>query len=679
MAAFALDLAPDGIRFLARDGDVWTTLETARLEDPDLAARMADMRAEAVARAGADFETALIIPETVILYTKITAPEGETPTDAHVAAALDGLTPCPVDEMVFDWRQDGDRLWVAALDMNTLAEAEEFAVAHGLNPCGFTARPSADQFPGAPDFGPTQGIQADAAPARVKKAPAPAKPRPTAEPATVAPLEPAAEPSTAQTGVLAAFATHRKVIVTGAGVLGSAAILLWSAAALMSPGGVGPDAVPAIELGATEIPQPSALAALEQRTPEDAVAGQVVLAPAPETQNRRADHTIRVPELGGTPAQSTEERALAEALPAAGALRGAPPPLASAPALGPVAPAPRREASLFAPDATAFGPDAELPPPIEFVAIDAATVWQTPPPPGASPAGAVTDDIYTASIDPQVGIGDAFALPEAAPDPILLSRPGLLPGPGQIFDLDDRGFVRATPEGAVSPQGVIVTEGAPDLSPPTRPVNAVPDTSDAIAEALAAPRPRVRPGDLIENAERARLGGRTTEELSGLRPEERPASAQAAALAAVATTAPSAQAIAQSRVPTSRPQGFDARVAEIRNRAAQAQQAAASAQAAAAATAAAVAAAPSEPSIPTTASVARQATIDGALNLRRLNLIGVYGSETDRRALIRLSSGRYVKVRVGDSVDGGQVASIGDSELRLIKGGRNVTLTVPQS
>ena len=39
MAAFALDLAPDGIRFLARDGDVWTTLETARLEDPDLAAR----------------------------------------------------------------------------------------------------------------------------------------------------------------------------------------------------------------------------------------------------------------------------------------------------------------------------------------------------------------------------------------------------------------------------------------------------------------------------------------------------------------------------------------------------------------------------------------------------------------------------------------------------------------
>ena len=75
--------------------------------------------------------------------------------------------------------------------------------------------------------------------------------------------------------------------------------------------------------------------------------------------------------------------------------------------------------------------------------------------------------------------------------------------------------------------------------------------------------------------------------------------------------------------------------------------------------------------------MARQATLENALPLRRMNLIGVYGSQGDRRALIRMPSGRYVKVAVGDRIDGGQVAAIGDGELRYVKGGRNVTLRVP--
>jgi ribosomal protein L2 len=75
--------------------------------------------------------------------------------------------------------------------------------------------------------------------------------------------------------------------------------------------------------------------------------------------------------------------------------------------------------------------------------------------------------------------------------------------------------------------------------------------------------------------------------------------------------------------------------------------------------------------------VARQATIQNAMSLRDINLIGVYGTERDRRALVRLPSGRYVKVKVGDRLDGGQIAAIGRDELRYIKGGRNVTLEVP--
>jgi len=84
------------------------------------------------------------------------------------------------------------------------------------------------------------------------------------------------------------------------------------------------------------------------------------------------------------------------------------------------------------------------------------------------------------------------------------------------------------------------------------------------------------------------------------------------------------------------------------------------------------------PRIPSQASVAKQATVRNAINLRRVNLIGVYGKPSNRRALVRLSSGRYKKVKVGDRIDGGRVSAISDSELRYQKNGRNVTLKMPR-
>jgi hypothetical protein len=84
------------------------------------------------------------------------------------------------------------------------------------------------------------------------------------------------------------------------------------------------------------------------------------------------------------------------------------------------------------------------------------------------------------------------------------------------------------------------------------------------------------------------------------------------------------------------------------------------------------------PNVPARASVAKAATEPNAINLSRVNLIGVYGSSSDRRALIRLKSGRYVKVEVGDRVDGGRVSAISDNELLYVKGGRNITLQMPQ-
>ncbi len=75
--------------------------------------------------------------------------------------------------------------------------------------------------------------------------------------------------------------------------------------------------------------------------------------------------------------------------------------------------------------------------------------------------------------------------------------------------------------------------------------------------------------------------------------------------------------------------------------------------------------------------VAQAATFEDAIRLRDINLIGVYGPSNAREALVRMGNGRMVRVTVGDSLDGGQVAAIGDGDLTYIVRGRNVVLEVP--
>lgn len=76
--------------------------------------------------------------------------------------------------------------------------------------------------------------------------------------------------------------------------------------------------------------------------------------------------------------------------------------------------------------------------------------------------------------------------------------------------------------------------------------------------------------------------------------------------------------------------------------------------------------------------VAKKATFVNALNLSKTSLIGVYGTPSKRYALVRLSTGRYKKVKIGDQVDGGRVAAISQSELTYQKGGRSFTLSMPK-
>ena len=334
-------------------------------------------------------------------------------------------------------------------------------------------------------------------------------------------------------------------------------------------------------------------------------------------------------------------------------------------------------------DAPDTGLSEVLPPPAALTPEEADAryavtgIWQRSPEAPSTPTQTSLDDLYVASIDGRIEQFDAVALPGAEAlrnDQTYLSQPNPA-APGTRFTLDDRGLVIATPEGAVNPDGVRIFAGLPPVVPPTRaapPPQATPDPAEDGTAAVAPSelqqyRPRTRPEGLIEGNERAQLGGRTRAELAALRPSARPETLKAQEEA----DQPDATqfAVAQSVAPVTRPRNFSQIVERSR-----AQQQARQAEVT---QVAAVAPRTVKPRIPSTANVARQATVSNALNLRRINLIGVYGKPSSRRALVRLSNGRYQKVQVGDRLDGGRVAAIGESELRYSKNGRNVVLDMP--
>jgi len=314
--------------------------------------------------------------------------------------------------------------------------------------------------------------------------------------------------------------------------------------------------------------------------------------------------------------------------------------------------------------------------------FDDTGIWQRAPDVAAQPETDNADNIYLTSVDPKISWQDAVSLPivsrNASNQPLdSISSPAKH---STRFVMDERGLVLATPQGSLTPDGVTVFAGAPAVLPVRRPAALV-ITAPAVPDPLPAKiRPKSRPKDLVEQTETEQLGGRSRAELAAFRPKPRPADLKVAIKEPEAVKepevveelnrTPSAQDVVLSNVPNHRPRNFQKTVAL--SRAAQPST-----------TAKAAAAVPRSQTITptgrTTASVARLATTKNALRLKRTSLIGVYGSPSKRRALVRLANGRYVKVKVGQRVDGGKVAAIGAHELRYVKGGRTIVLKMPKS
>ena len=341
--------------------------------------------------------------------------------------------------------------------------------------------------------------------------------------------------------------------------------------------------------------------------------------------------------------------------------------------------------------------------PQELAANYAVTgIWPVSPE-ISQPAPLVSlDYLYIASIDPVSSSNDAVALPNVR---ALVTDNGLgeqttpvAAGTSFAFGID--GLVIPTVNGAITPNGVTVFLGRPDVTPPKISARkALPAKTDPSLALIAKMRPQPRPSNLVEQNERSVNGGLSRSELAQLRPRLRPAvelaitqpapevdpttdnarndAAAAATLAALAPRVegiiiegpPNPQAVIASVRPDGRPKNFARVVKRVKAKQSNDQ----------GTRVASVAPKVVVPKITSPASVAKSATVKNAINLRNVNLIGVYGKPSSRRALVRLSNGRYQKVQVGDRIDGGRVSAIGDNELRYKKGSRNLTLKMPKS
>ncbi|MCE2748566.1 MAG: hypothetical protein LW715_07265 [Rhodobacter sp.] len=357
--------------------------------------------------------------------------------------------------------------------------------------------------------------------------------------------------------------------------------------------------------------------------------------------------------------------------------------------------------------------------------------------PGTEPQ----DEMLLARIDPVIPTGDAVALaaPETATDPIPPTQPAPPPfATRDQVDADSRIMPLAD---SVTPGGVLIMAGPPPRVPPPRPgatvqpvtdagavaplprpagaAGAVPvvyadpaledarpllrpeglvppetaapdgaaDLADAPAGRLTSPKPRARPPGLLAaeavpqaESAAAQAAGASLVAMAGegaasplaiavsRKPAARPAQASAAGEAAVSvaaadaslvpdtgTLAPAVPAPEPQPVPAARPAEDDPEAAEIDE----------------------PEIASAAPSVPTRASVAKQATYRNSINLSKINLIGVYGSSSNRYAMVRQANGRFVRVAVGDRVDGGRVAAISERELHYVKNGTTHKLAMP--
>jgi len=724
----------------------------------------AALAAVAAALGEARGPVALGLPESVVRVLTLEAPgPGREVQRRQIAAALEGVTPYPVADLVFDWCSDAAadappdgpqaRLRVAVVARETLAEAAAALGAHGLalgsahaeGIAGFD-RParfdlSADRRATAP--GP--GSPTDGAPAIPPAIPLVVSATPKAH----------AEALERIFGRLVRLRARKRsgrralgIALTAVAVVGGLALV-----ALAARGGGHAEAeraaLPAIapQVAAPPAGTPTADGRLAQAQTGDAPAAGAISDAASPGQPGQSAPDPTLSRIGAV-AAAAQPRLSALQPPRIAAQTRADPPARGLP--------PPPPGVVYTLDAEgAVVPTAEGVLLADGVRLFAGAPPVLPPlPPGRAAAPAPSPRSEDAAVAAAVGVAlgsaiaagpadaaenppaqappgpapQAAAVPEppaeAAPEPVRASEPVAIPPQPPA--------VRAALRAAEARRNVVapplpprLARPAPAAEPPAPPPEAAaaPDpAADAAAPApAAAPEPRPLafapplPPRLARPAPAAEPPAPPPEAAAAPDPAaDAAAPAPAAApeprplafappprpVAAAPATAPSAPAAPAGAAPA--PQAPLALAPPPRPAGLSRPQPAPEAVARAAG--AAVAAPPprpaglrpaprrADPGAPAVVSsgaevrtpsgteriVAREATSRG-LDMGRVNLIGVFGTQQNRTALIREVDGRIRRVKVGDRIEGGRVAAIGSDELRYVRDGQNITLRMPRN
>jgi len=724
-ARLALDLDHDAIRLLSQQSDGWVVEGVAELDSADLTARITALRQRAEDLAGSEPAVLIVLPRSQVLYTEF---DDLADPDRDVGPRLAGLTPYALAEITWDQATADSVTHVAAVALETLDEAMAFAASSRFRVVGLTSEPPEGAFPRLPVFQRLPGFLRDASAGRplVLEPASPPKRRDVAFSgqrgvdygpgrAAALTLEGAVRTGKAAARVpsqLAGLARRVPRPLLGAFAIGGAVLL---GAALWPEGDPDPLAGRGFDRSFAELPA----AMIDGLVPPTPAGPPAVADPVPARLSvRRAPALVEPVVIGrsGITADYAADIAPAESFEMVAALpalfgetrlpdtRPARPAAATAPGLpvpapigeatvarlaDPVAPAPPpseadgpKMTSVTAPEVTrvaAVLPDARVPgnPPASLAAtLPEPSLLDVAPQEGPAPAAGETLAVgFPAAPDdaaaPKVRLA---ALPRGADalDRLPDAAVALLPAaPDEEFELGEDGFVVATPEGTDTPGGAVAIAGAPPLVAPPRPGSA--DEDPPANGAVAAAEPEEAPPVEVARAN-------PNPELVSFLPRPRPGAADDPTDADTATVAvPDAlitEALETGEEDTAAEPLLTASLVP-RPRPARAVAVTPSAPSATAATA--TRAAPVAPQIPSRANVAREATLEDALPLGRLNLIGVYGSASDRRALVRLPTGQFVKLKVGDRIDGGQVAQIGPDRLLYQKGGRTLALDMPNT
>ncbi len=740
LPSLALDMSQDGIALhqLAFDGH-WHELARVALNDPALRARLSNMRGIATKLEGRRFKTRIWLPEDQILrgnYNILGNDEGARLGNARaeIAAKFGGK---PKDYAVqLGKRSEGGTYFVAAVRIRTLQEARTFANSHGFKAKGYSTQSAVEGFatppiflvpadkvkvvglglvattaatlvlgggfafftldplnlwespPKVSDFAPFQrpspGIERAGAPA----APSANGAAPTfsviagiasvSSPSALPYLPPRQLTADAQEAIEAPAAPSQDT-PPEALQLASATAVNWPASIAALPAAPKADPLPEVGLFSlqdriTEPPLPEAdtapatpsgpmLAYRAQPRPLTVANTAFYLEPLPATATRLspsglADLISRtgltVAQLSSMPApllliESKAAKFIPGLPPILPRLRSgraipaqvAPPPEPEPPiAAAPTGPAPLFTLVSGTPDIIPFlrpTPPAIVPPeerlPFQLVtgAPDVRPLLRPAPEVVVPP---VADTAETAS-PPEATTPDAVEtdVAEAATET-----------PAEVDNASLAAAVDAAIESAIpeTPQLFALLEGQPALLPRLRsgaeiPVAAppAPVVDPAFAEANSL-RPRRRPQDIIQ----------MLDPLDAIISGAAPASATRPSRRGDSFAANTARIIA---ITTSRPR----------------------------VTAPTVPADPQTVSLPTSASVARAATIENAINLRKTNLLGVFGTADNRTALIRLSGGRNIRVQRGESFSGWTVVAISQDTVRIRKRNREVILRMP--